>query len=53
MGGQPVVPALRKRGRPTAAERRARENEILTAALGVFLHSGYGASTLDELAAAA
>jgi TetR/AcrR family transcriptional repressor of mexJK operon len=53
MGGHPVVPALRKRGRPTAAERRARENEILTTALGVFLRSGYGASTLDELAAAA
>jgi TetR/AcrR family transcriptional regulator, mexJK operon transcriptional repressor len=53
MGGQPVVPALRKRGRPTAAERRARESEILTTALGVFLRSGYGASTLDELAAAA
>jgi len=53
MGGQPVVPALRKRGRPTAAERRARESEILATALGVFLRSGYGASTLDELAAAA
>ena len=53
MGGQPHVPALRKRGRPTAAERRRRETEILTAALGVFLRSGYGASTVDELAAAA
>ena len=27
------VPGLRKRGRPTADERRARETEILTAAL--------------------
>jgi TetR/AcrR family transcriptional regulator, mexJK operon transcriptional repressor len=53
MGGQPHVPALRKRGRPTAAERRRRETEILTAALGVFLRSGYGASTVDDLAAAA
>jgi TetR/AcrR family transcriptional regulator, mexJK operon transcriptional repressor len=53
MGGQPHVPALRKRGRPTAAERRRRETEILTAALSVFLRSGYGASTVDELAAAA
>jgi TetR/AcrR family transcriptional regulator, mexJK operon transcriptional repressor len=53
MGGQPHVPALRKRGRPTADERRTRETEILTAALGVFLRSGYGASTVDELAAAA
>jgi TetR/AcrR family transcriptional regulator, mexJK operon transcriptional repressor len=53
MGGQPHVPALRKRGRPTADERRRRETEILTAALGVFLRTGYGASTVDELAAAA
>jgi TetR/AcrR family transcriptional repressor of mexJK operon len=53
MGGQADVQALRKRGRPTADERRARETEILTSALGVFLRSGYGASTVDELAAAA
>ncbi len=53
MSGQSRVPALRKRGRPTADERRARETEILTAALDVFLRCGYGASTLDELAAAA
>jgi TetR/AcrR family transcriptional repressor of mexJK operon len=53
MGGQPHSSTLRKRGRPTADERRTRETEILTAALGVFLRSGYGASTLDELAAAA
>jgi TetR/AcrR family transcriptional regulator, mexJK operon transcriptional repressor len=45
--------AGRKRGRPTADERRAREAEILTAALGAFLRSGYGGCTLDELAAAA
>lgn len=44
---------LRKRGRPTPDERRRRETEILTAALGVFLQSGYAASTLDDLAAAA
>ncbi|HEX3712570.1 MAG TPA: TetR/AcrR family transcriptional regulator [Trebonia sp.] len=53
MGGQTELPALRKRGRPTADERRRRETEILTAALGVFLECGYGASTVDELAAAA
>jgi TetR/AcrR family transcriptional regulator, mexJK operon transcriptional repressor len=53
MGGQAQVTAARKRGRPTADERRAREAEILSAALGVFLHSGYGGSTVDELAAAA
>ena len=47
------VPAVRKRGRPTAAERRAREAQILAAALGVFLQSGFGNSTIDELAAAA
>ena len=45
--------SLRKRGRPTADERRRRETEILTTALSVFLKSGYGGSTLDELAAAA
>jgi TetR/AcrR family transcriptional regulator, mexJK operon transcriptional repressor len=53
MGGQAHVPALRKRGRPTADERRRREGEILDAALGVFLKTGYGSSTVDELAAAA
>ena len=53
MGGQPRVTSLRKRGRPTADERRARETEILTAALDVFLRAGYGACTVDELAGAA
>jgi AcrR family transcriptional regulator len=53
MSASPHLPALRKRGRPTADERRARESEILATALGVFLRSGYGASTVDELAAAA
>jgi AcrR family transcriptional regulator len=53
MGGQPHVVPLRKRGRPTAEERRARESEILRTALDVFLRSGYGGSTVDELAAAA
>jgi TetR/AcrR family transcriptional repressor of mexJK operon len=47
------VTSARKRGRPTAAERRAREAEILSAALGVFLRSGFGNATLDELASAA
>jgi TetR/AcrR family transcriptional regulator, mexJK operon transcriptional repressor len=53
MSEQRQVPSFRKRGRPTPDERRAREAEILSAALGVFLLSGYGGSTLDELAAAA
>lgn len=47
------VTSARKRGRPTAAERRAREREILSASLGVFLRSGFGDATVDELAAAA
>jgi TetR/AcrR family transcriptional regulator, mexJK operon transcriptional repressor len=47
------VTSARKRGRPTAAERRAREAEILSSALGVFLRSGFGDATVDELAAAA
>jgi TetR/AcrR family transcriptional regulator, mexJK operon transcriptional repressor len=45
--------ATRKRGRPTAAERRAREAEILATALGVFLRCGFGTATVDELATAA
>ncbi|HEX4833555.1 MAG TPA: TetR/AcrR family transcriptional regulator [Trebonia sp.] len=47
------VPDVRKRGRPTAAERQAREAQILGIALGVFLRSGFDNSTIDELAAAA
>jgi AcrR family transcriptional regulator len=53
MSEQSQVPSVRKRGRPTPDERRAREAEILSVALGVFLDSGYGGSTLDELAGAA
>jgi TetR/AcrR family transcriptional regulator, mexJK operon transcriptional repressor len=47
------IPDVRKRGRPTADERRAREAQILSAALGVFLASGFGNTTIDELAVAA
>jgi AcrR family transcriptional regulator len=47
------VPVVRKRGRPTAAERRAREAQILSAALEVFLRSGFGNATIGELATAA
>jgi AcrR family transcriptional regulator len=50
---QSDVPAVRKRGRPTAAERRAREAQILSAALEVFLRSGFGNATISELAIAA
>jgi TetR/AcrR family transcriptional regulator, mexJK operon transcriptional repressor len=52
MDGEPEVQP-RKRGRPTASERRAREAEILAHVLHVFLHCGYGASTVDDLASAA
>src|SRR5277367_3437963 len=52
MDGQPEI-RPRKRGRPTAEERRAREAAILSNVLCVFLLCGYGASTVDELAAAA
>jgi len=52
MDGQPEIQP-RKRGRPTAVERRVREAEILSNVLCVFLLRGYGASTVDELAAAA
>jgi AcrR family transcriptional regulator len=44
---------VRKRGRPTAAERRVREAQILSTALAVFLRCGFGNATVDELAAAA
>jgi len=47
------VTSGRKRGRPTAAERRVRRAEILATALVVFLRSGFGGATLDELAVAA
>lgn len=53
MAEETLVPAVRKRGRPTAAERRAREAQILSTALSVFLHSGFGHATIDELATAA
>ncbi|MBO0805179.1 MAG: TetR/AcrR family transcriptional regulator [Nocardiopsaceae bacterium] len=49
----PAVPAVRKRGRPTADERRAREAQILAVALRVFLASGFGGATIDEVAAVA
>ncbi|HLH82047.1 MAG TPA: TetR/AcrR family transcriptional regulator [Trebonia sp.] len=53
MTEQSQVTAERKRGRPTRDERRAREAEILTAALGVFLSSGFGSTSIDVLASAA
>jgi AcrR family transcriptional regulator len=47
------VTSERKRGRPTAAERQAREAEILSVSLGVFLRCGFAGATIDELASAA
>ena len=47
-----AVPAGRKRGRPTADERVERRVQILDAALPVFLESGFGNTTVDQLAAA-
>ncbi|MDJ0322182.1 TetR/AcrR family transcriptional regulator [Cryobacterium sp. PH31-AA6] len=45
--------AVRKRGRPTEEERVERRTQILEAALPVFLEHGFGATTVDQLAAAA
>ncbi|MEV0792605.1 TetR/AcrR family transcriptional regulator [Kribbella sp. NPDC050459] len=44
---------MRKRGRPTGDERAARREQILDAAIDLFLESGYGGVTLDGLAAKA
>ncbi|HEY5225088.1 MAG TPA: TetR/AcrR family transcriptional regulator [Microbacteriaceae bacterium] len=48
-----VTRAERKRGRPTADERVERRAQILDVALPVFLESGFGNTTVDQLAAAA
>lgn len=44
---------MRKRGRPTGDERAIRREQILDAAIDLFLESGYGGVTLDSLAATA
>jgi TetR/AcrR family transcriptional regulator, mexJK operon transcriptional repressor len=43
----------RKRGRPTGEERRQRLEEILDAAVRLFLEQGFGRTTLDQIATAA
>ena len=49
-----VHPGLeRKRGRPTEAGRIERQEQILDAALPIFLEHGYGNATVDRIAAAA
>ncbi|KGJ71706.1 hypothetical protein GY21_20365 [Cryobacterium roopkundense] len=44
---------VRRRGRPTEAERVERRDEILDAALPIFLEYGFGHATLDRIAGAA
>lgn len=43
----------RKRGRPSGEEREQRRDEILDAAVGLFLEHGYGGVSLDRLASTA
>jgi TetR/AcrR family transcriptional repressor of mexJK operon len=45
--------AGRKRGRPTSEERERRQEEILDAAVGLFVSRGFRAVALDDIAAAA
>jgi len=52
MGAITATAAGRKRGRPTADERVERRAQILDAALPVFLDSGFGNTTVEQLAAA-
>lgn len=42
----------RKRGRPTAEEREQRRDQILDAAVHLFVSRGYGQVTIDEIATA-
>ncbi len=42
----------RKRGRPTAEEREQRRDQILDAAVHLFVSHGYGQVTIDEIATA-
>ena len=44
--------AVRKRGRPTAAEREERRDHILDTAVALFVSNGYGQVTVDEIARA-
>lgn len=43
---------VRKRGRPTAEEREQRRDQILDAAVDLFVSNGYGQVTIDEIATA-
>ncbi|HXH34465.1 MAG TPA: TetR/AcrR family transcriptional regulator [Plantibacter sp.] len=44
--------SIRKRGRPTAEEREERRDQVLDAAVELFVSNGYGQVTIDEIAAA-
>ncbi|PPF87205.1 TetR/AcrR family transcriptional regulator [Pseudoclavibacter sp. RFBJ3] len=48
-----VSSTSRKRGRPTAEEREERRDQILDAAVALFVSNGYGQVTVDEIAAVA
>jgi AcrR family transcriptional regulator len=51
--GDGVDDEPRKRGRPTGPEREERRDQILDAAVRLFLEHGYGGVSLDRLAAEA
>ncbi|PRA82151.1 TetR/AcrR family transcriptional regulator [Microbacterium sp. MYb66] len=51
--GERTSTVPRKRGRPTEGEREERREQILDAAVGLFVAQGYGQVTIDEIAAAA
>jgi len=51
--GDGVDEEPRKRGRPTGPERAERRDQILDAAVRLFLEHGYGGVSLDRLAAEA
>ncbi|MCI2957714.1 TetR/AcrR family transcriptional regulator [Agromyces atrinae] len=43
----------RRRGRPTAADRERRRDQILDAAIALFVTNGFGHTSIDEIAATA
>lgn len=51
--GADHVPAVARRGRPSAEATRARQSHLLEVARGIFVRRGYRAATMDEVAAAA
>ncbi|GAA4219720.1 TetR/AcrR family transcriptional regulator [Actinocatenispora rupis] len=53
MGTSGSPASQRKRGRPTAAERAQRRDEIVDAAVRLFVDRGFGHVSLDDVAATA